>query len=74
MLLTTRSGREVEVTEIDGEIGAGAYVMAATYIDDDTDVDDDTCVELSDDNAEVLYEEHIQNMIGSAEAAFEGDR
>lgn len=75
MTLTTRSGREVEVTEIDGELGKGAYVLAASYLDGDgEEVDESICEQLTDDHQEVLYEELYQALICSAEAAYDGDR
>jgi len=62
------NNREVEIEEVDGEIGEGAYVVAASYVDTGIPCDDDECEKLSDIYQEELYDRLYRQAVMRAEA------
>jgi uncharacterized protein YggE len=61
-------GREVELDGVTLEVGEGAYIESATFVDTGEDVSDDVIYELEHDYQEALYDEAYQNAVGAAEA------
>jgi len=62
------NNREVEIEEVDGEIGEGAYVVSASYVDTGVPCDDDECEKLNDIYQEELYDRLYQQAIMKSEA------
>lgn len=69
MTLKTKTGREVEIDGIDGDVGEGAWLRGATFVDDGTDVDDETLDWLNDAHQAEIYDEYYQRLVGAAESA-----
>lgn len=66
--------RNIEIDGIKLEIGEGAYIQSATYIDTGIELTDDEIYELENDCQDLIYDAAYQNAICTAEYAFEGDR
>lgn len=78
MILKTRDGLEVEVTDIDyGRYSEDTFFVSGyyTHIEDDekAKVCDEVLDMLTEDYADVLYEKWYQHQIGCAEYMHEND-
>lgn len=73
MILTTRNGRKVEVTDIDYSSGdsCDTFIAAASYLDEENDtlavVPDNVLEELTNDCASELDEAWHEHQIGRAD-------
>jgi hypothetical protein len=66
--------RDVEIDDIEIEIGEGAWVVSAGFIDTDTDLTDLELDELSEIYQEEIYESAYSNAVNAAHERMEGDR
>ena len=61
------SGRKVEVSQLGGDLGEGAYATCASWQDTDIDLTDAELDQLNDSCQEQLYDEWYQIQVGKAE-------
>lgn len=66
--------RKVEIEEIEIDIGEGAWVHSAAYIDNNTELTDDELDELSSIYQEEIYESAYSDAVNAAHERMEGDR
>lgn len=59
-------GREVEVGDIDFEIGEGAYALNATFVDNGAELSDSDLEKLNEKYADELYESKFSDMCARA--------
>lgn len=60
--------REVEIDKIEGEVGEGAFVVAAGFCDGDLrDLTDTECDRLSELYQDIIYEKFYQTQVMHAE-------
>lgn len=60
--------REIEITEVQGEGGEGAYAVAGNYIDTGAELTDTELDAVTESYQERLYEDFYQNQVARAEA------
>ena len=69
----TIDGREVEIEDVEGEIGEGAYAIHAYFADDGTDLNDEQLDRLNDAYAESIYSNWYENQCDRAYDMCKGD-
>ncbi len=74
MLVKSSTGLHVEVTEVVAESNEEIYATEAIYLVDGESVSDKEMEFINSAYAEEIYEQGYQQLVMSAEYAFEGDR
>lgn len=62
----TYDRREVEITEIELEIGEGVYVISANFVDTGTELTDSECDQLAEKYQSELYEDAYADLASRA--------
>lgn len=60
------NNRKVEITETDMEVGEGARVLSATYVDTGAELTEDECITLEEIYQEELYQSAYEDMCCNA--------
>lgn len=74
MTVKNKEGREIEITEMEGEFNEGVYCVQGYYIDTGEEITEQDLDYITDSYQSDLYDHWYQDRVCQAEYCYEGDR